>query len=89
MYHTAKHRAKKKGLEFSIDLEDIVIPDICPVLGIPLDRRDMQHSPSLDRFDSSKGYTKDNICVISFRANSIKQDATFDEIMAVMEYMRP
>lgn len=89
MFNSAKDRAKRNGLEFTIKLRDLVVPDICPVLGIPLDKRDLQHTPSLDRFDSSKGYTKENVRIISFRANSIKQDATFEEIVAVMEYMRP
>src|ERR1700722_15677552 len=63
----ARRRAKDKKMEFSITIDDIVIPEKCPVLGIPLFRIANKHcpnSPSLDRIDNLKGYTKDNICVI-------------------------
>ena len=65
---TAKHRAIKRGIEFNIDLSDIVIPDVCPILGIPLVIADgtgkaggRMNSPSLDRIDNTKGYVKGNI----------------------------
>lgn len=45
-------------------------------------------TPSIDRFDNSRGYTPDNIRVISLRANIIKSDATADEVEAVLNYMR-
>ena len=38
------------------------------------------NSPSLDRLDNNKGYTKENISVISYKANRIKNDASFEEI---------
>src|ERR1035438_1005723 len=31
MLATAKHRSKKEGFEFDLEIEDIIIPDICPV----------------------------------------------------------
>lgn len=37
MWRRAKHRATRKGVEFSIELCDVVIPTTCPVLGIELD----------------------------------------------------
>ncbi len=82
MYHAAKHRACTKGLDFDIELADISVPDICPVLGIPMT------SPSLDRFDNQKGYTKDNIRVISTRANNLKNDASIEELEKVLDYMK-
>src|SRR3990167_2138205 len=33
--YAAKARAKERGIEFSIEASDLVIPDICPILGIP------------------------------------------------------
>ena len=41
------------------------------------------NSPSLDRIDSSKGYTPDNVWVISRRANIIKHDATLEELLLI------
>ena len=79
-------RAKKKGLDFNIDETDIVIPQKCPVLGIPLklgEGRPISNSPTLDRIEPSKGYVKGNVMVISYKANTIKSDAGPQELMQV------
>jgi len=83
----AKQRALKKGWEFNLEISDIVIPDTCPALGIPLDRSHRNNYPSIDRVDSAKGYIKGNVAVISFRANSLKNNATLSEIKAIYEWM--
>lgn len=91
MFYRAKKRAENKKIEFSICLEDIVIPEKCPILGIDLLKTvtgKKENSPSLDRKDSSVGYTKDNIVVVSNRANRIKSDATVDEIEKIFKYMK-
>ena len=88
MYHNAQYRAKKKGIPFTISMEDIVIPETCPLLGIPLvstnNKRDPRN-PSLDQIDPGKGYTPDNIQVISSRANWLKADATLQELKTLVE----
>lgn len=86
----AKRRAKEKGLDFNITIEDIVIPEVCPVLGIPIkvsSGKTDDTSPSLDRIDNTKGYVKGNVRVISFRANVIKNNATIEDIRKILEYM--
>jgi hypothetical protein len=91
MYYRAKKRAEKRGMEFTIVPSDILIPDKCPVLGIEIKRTvdgKKENSPSLDRRDSTKGYTKENIVVISNRANRIKSDASFEEIEMIMKYLK-
>lgn len=85
MHQRAKQRSKETGKEFSIDVTDIVIPDVCPVLGIPLNMNSgksgaYRNSPSLDRIDNSKGYVKGNIQVISQLANAMKCHATNEEL---------
>ena len=90
MVNDARKRAKEKGLEFSITADDISIPDICPVLGIPLfsgQSKWCDNSPSLDRIDNLKGYTKENIAVISLRANQLKNDGTLEELKLIVEYV--
>ena len=82
MWSRAKYRAKQKDLDFNITKEDIVIPDTCPLLGTPME------SPSLDRIDSSKGYTKGNVWVISNRANTLKNDATLTELKTLVENLQ-
>jgi hypothetical protein len=91
MLNNSKQRAKGKGMEHTLLLEDIVIPEICPVLGIKLetgDRKNHNNAPSIDRIDNTKGYTKDNIMIISARANILKKDATMDELIMIGEFYK-
>jgi hypothetical protein len=83
LYMGAKFRAKQANVDFKLDLEDVVVPEYCPLLGIKLERgKKYMHSnsPSVDRIDPSKGYIKGNIWIISYRANAIKQNATLAEL---------
>lgn len=87
MWHTARKTATNKDLAFNLTPEDIIIPERCPILGTPLTFiRGKGHrvhtNASIDRIDSSKGYTKDNIWVISYLANVMKQDATKEQLYA-------
>jgi hypothetical protein len=94
IFRAARDRARKRGLEFSIDLEDVIIPDTCPILNIPLISRaghgvqgGKLDSPSLDRIDNSKGYIKGNVQVISHMANSMKFTATPKELKMFAEWI--
>lgn len=92
MYDRAKQRARDRGLEFNISPEDIIIPDTCPVLWMRLERNcwwktSAPNSPSLDRIDSSKGYIKWNVHVISHKANTIKTNATSEELISFAKWV--
>jgi predicted nucleic acid-binding Zn-ribbon protein len=92
MHQRAKMRCKTSGREFDIEVSDIVIPDICPILGIKLNMNSgrsgaYRNSPSLDRIDNSKGYTKDNIQVISQLANAMKCHATNEELRKFAQWV--
>lgn len=86
MLYASKYRARKRGLEWDLRLDDIKMPTDgrCPVFGTALvvvrGRKVGPNSPSLDRIDSSRGYVPDNIRVISYRANTLKSNATPEEI---------
>lgn len=86
MLASARATAKKLGLPFNLTLEDIVIPEHCPALGIVMRTQSgPRHatSPSLDRIIPSLGYTRGNIVVVSWKANRIKCDASIDELRRV------
>ena len=90
MFHNAKHRAKQKGIPFEITMEDIIIPELCPLLEIPIlletGDKTSPHNPSLDRIVPGKliGYIPSNIQVISSRANWLKADATLEELELIV-----
>lgn len=89
LLNAAKRRAKKYGFECDLKVTDIHIPEKCPVLGIPIfqsDARQTHNSPSIDRIDSSKGYTSDNIIVVSWRANWLKNNATPEELIKLANF---
>ena len=86
MYHSAKERAKKLNLEFDINVSDIVIPELCPLLGIPFlsgEGSICDTSPTLDRILPHLGYVKENVWVISSLANRIKSNASPEQIITV------
>ena len=88
---SAKSRARQNNVPFAIAPEDIVIPDVCPALGIKLDpkaRRGRPNALSLDRIIPALGYVKGNIAVLSTRANAIKRDATAEELEAIAAWVR-
>jgi hypothetical protein len=91
MWQRAQKRAMAKNIDFNIDVDDIVIPEMCPVLNIPLEVSQgsghTANSPSIDHIDNSKGYVKGNIRIISVRANKIKSDATISEIQQIYDYL--
>ncbi len=91
MVHSAKSRAKLKGLPFSLSPTDFEIPATCPVLGIPIKVGTLKQgrsSPTLDRIIPALGYVKGNVCVISWRANDLRRDASVEELEAVARYAR-
>ena len=84
-------RANKKGLKYELELSDIIIPKFCPALNIELvvgEGSVHDNSPTIDRIDSSKGYVKGNIQVISDKANRIKNDATIEELILIGNWAR-
>lgn len=86
IYNKLKSSAKKRHILFELTILDIYMIDFpitCPVLGMPLrwnigEAKD--DSYSFDRIDSSKGYTFDNIEVISVKANRAKNNLTEEEL---------
>lgn len=92
LWSQLKSSATKRNIPFDLvptDIDEIGIPITCPIFGIPLyfHRNKVQDdSISFDRIDSSKGYSVDNVVVISYRANKIKSDATLDELQKIVTF---
>lgn len=93
MVRTLRHRAKKKGLAFDLTVDDLHIPTHCPVLGIEIRHNHgtgaggKGDSVSVDRIDSSKGYVRGNIMVMSQLANAMKSSATPEQLLAFAEWV--
>ena len=91
LFQQAQYRAKTKNISFDIEVSDIVIPETCPILGLPLKKsidgnRDL--SPSLDRIDNAKGYIKGNIQVISSKANTMKANANKNDLINFSNWVK-
>jgi hypothetical protein len=92
LVRAAAARAKDQGLEFSLSLEWLASQNLetCPILKKPFawkadvtdssEKKVNPMAPSIDRLDSTKGYTPENCWVISHRMNSIKNDSHYREL---------
>lgn len=85
LFNIAKQRSKRRGIEFTITVDDLKMPEFCPLLGVRLDSYadNVDLHPSIDRIDSAKGYIKGNVWIISHRANRVKSNASADEIIKI------
>lgn len=91
LLNNARARAKKRGLEFNITIEDIPIPNVCPLLYIPLfpsEGKMSNNSPTIDRINPKLGYIKENVWIISNKANRYKNDATLEELELLINNLK-
>jgi len=87
---SAKSNAKIMGREFTITVDDIVIPTHCPILGVrltPVGFSPRTFNASVDRLDNTKGYVPGNVSIISWQANVWKGARTADQVRALLKYM--
>lgn len=80
----AKDRSNRLGLDCNLTVEDIVIPEKCPLLEIPFkygSKHDKWFTYSIDRIDNTKGYIKGNIQIISYLANTMKSQAAIPQLI--------
>lgn len=91
MLRRAKSRAKKSNLSFDLTIEDIIIPEFCPILKLKLEvslsGAPSNNSPSLDRIVPELGYTKGNVMVISNLANVMKNNARAEELVLFAKWV--
>jgi hypothetical protein len=86
IFHRAKMSARKRKLDFNLELSDIIVPQFCCYLGVELlyepDQYREQHYFTVDRIDSAQGYIKGNIQVICKLANTMKNNATHEQLIS-------
>jgi hypothetical protein len=84
LLQAAKTRSIRRGTPFNLSEEDVAIPANCPILGIALLKgpgRLWAQSPTLDEIIPGKGYVKGNVQVISSKANTMKLNASPEELL--------
>ena len=85
LWKSAKGRSNREDIFFKLEPENIAVPVKCPILDIKLKTNNRHlpkfNSPSLDRINNNRGYTKSNVQVISYKANTMKGNATPKELL--------
>jgi hypothetical protein len=95
MLYGARRRAKRFNVPFTITVEDIEIPDRCPVFGFTFigppktigSDTAVMRSPSLDRIVPRLGYVPGNVQVISLKANLLKSSRPIAQWVAISRWM--
>lgn len=92
MFSGAKVRAKKQKVPFTITKDHIkeLLKDMrCYYFGIELkpasDTFSHKYSPTLDKVIPELGYVPSNIVLCSYKANSIKDKGTLEELKMIVE----
>ena len=92
----AKRRAKENNLNFNISteyLEKLFLKQKgkCPAFKIKLNvnskEKNILYKPSLDRINNPKGYIEGNVMWISWKANTMKSNATKKELKMFAEWV--
>jgi hypothetical protein len=87
---SAERRSIERNLPFDLSEEDIIIPDLCPILGTELVSSEnivRENSPTVDRIIPEKGYVKGNVQVISHKANTMKNNASIAELIKFAKWV--
>lgn len=90
---SARYRASTKGLPFQLNAAEIqyrIDRGFCEATAIPFDLGPERtwNSPSLDRIDSTKGYTTDNVRVVLWAMNAMANTWGEDTILNVADAIR-
>jgi len=84
-----KKSSKRKGLSYAY-YQSLIVTH-CPLLGLELTYENCgigvvpQNYATLDRIDSNKGYVPGNVHIVSFRANTLKNSSTLEELKLIVK----
>lgn len=83
-------RARQRGYVCDLSVDDVDWVEVCPVFGKPIAFQRESPGPwsvSVDRVDSTSGYVKGNVQVMSRKANTMKSDATPEELLQFADWV--
>lgn len=86
-----KKECKQKNLPFDLTIVDILVPTHCPILGIPIsfaEKHGNDNRAELDRIIGDLGYIKGNVQILSRKANRMKSNASFEELIKIGEWAK-
>ena len=92
-YLAAKHRAKKKGIEFNLTIDDLEAlysnqSGKCFYSGLHMPLiEDRKYVVSIDRIDSNVGYVLSNVVLVCTIINSMKNDLSVVEFGDIIEIL--
>ena len=75
--------------QLSVEYYQTLFVTHCPLLGLELTYKNCgkeaapDNYATLDKINPAKGYTKGNVQILSFRANTIKGDASLEELKLI------
>ena len=94
MLKNCKQSFKERNIFFDLVLEDI-LPAVeaghCELTGLPFDFKPSKekaknpYAPSVDRIDSDKGYTRDNVRVVLWAVNQALGECSDEEIIPILK----
>ena len=85
-----KSQTAKARRELSIEYYKSILVTHCPLLGMELTYAPYvgatpDNYATLDKIDPAKGYVPGNVQILSFRANSLKADASIEEMELLLK----
>ena len=91
LFYRSRSNASNINVDFNLDPEfihNLLLSqnNKCKYSGIQFkdNFHDKYTYPTIDRIDSSKGYTKDNVCICTWYVNNMKNNATIDQFKDVI-----
>jgi hypothetical protein len=90
LWTSSKKRADERGWEFDLTPEWIeakLLAGVCEATGLPLEltgettKHFRPWTPSLDRTDCTRGYTKDNVKVVCWMYNQAKGVSSHNDVI--------
>ena len=91
LLRNARRRAARNNHTFELTRSDIIIPKYCPILHVQFqigEGKKHKYSATVDRLDNDKGYTKDNIVVVTNIANTVKNNGSVDDLSRIINFLK-